>query len=250
MAAGGRPPCDRLSFFMLKGVNKAIRDHRMIAAGDSVAVAVSGGKDSLALVHLLDRRRRDVADEYSLTALHVTPAEDAPCAADVDLEALSVCLERHDVPLVFAPMAAAESEAARERVSPCFHCAWRRRRALFQTADELGCDKIAFGHHADDIAQTTLLNLFFHGRLETMRARQELFDGRLTVIRPLAYVNEKEIVRLARECGFPPAPAPCVEAAGSRRALMAQVLRTVEREHPKAKINLWRATGGPQRDDD
>jgi tRNA 2-thiocytidine biosynthesis protein TtcA len=100
---------------------------------------------------------------------------------------------------------------------------------------------VAFGHHADDIAQTTLLNLFYQGRLETMRPRVEFFGGKLVVIRPLAYVPEKELVRFAAACDFPPAPAPCTAAVTSRRTLMAQILRTVEKTYPKVKINLWRA---------
>jgi len=103
------------------------------------------------------------------------------------------------------------------------------------------CNKSAFGHHADDIAQTTLLNLFYQGRLETMRPRVRFFGGKLTVIRPLAYVPEKELVRFAATCEFPPAPSPCANADASRRALMARILRTVEETYPKVKINLWRA---------
>ena len=95
--------------------------------------------------------------------------------------------------------------------------------------------------HADDVAQTTLLNLFYQGRLETMRPRVEFFEGKLTVIRPLAYVPEKELVRFAAASNFPSAPATCVSTETSRRTLMAQVLRMVEETYPKVKINLWRA---------
>ena len=89
------------------------------------------------------------------------------------------------------------------------------RRSL--AAECLGCNKVAFGHHADDVAQTTLLNLFYQGRLETMRPRVEFFEGKLTVIRPLAYVPEKELVRFAAASNFPSAPAPCVSTEPSRR---------------------------------
>lgn len=238
---GSRPPCEKLAFYLLKGVNKAVRDHSLVADGDRVAVAVSGGKDSLSLLRLLGVRRESVPETYELASVHVTPAVDAPCAEQVDTGVMERWHEREGVPLSIVPMEEAGAPPDRDGVSPCFHCAWRRRKALFRAAEELGCNKVAFGHHADDVAQTTLLNLFFHGRLETMQPLREFFEGRLTVIRPLVYVDEKELARFAVACEFPPAPSPCEQATASRRALMAEVLRTVERAYPKSKINLWRA---------
>jgi len=108
-------------------------------------------------------------------------------------------------------------------------------------ADRLGCNKVAFGHHADDVAETTLLNLLYHGRLETMEPRVEFFGGRFTVIRPLIYVPKKELARFAQASGFPPPPAPCPNSRTSKRARMAELLREIERDHPKAKMFLWRA---------
>jgi len=232
---------DKLAYYLLKKVNKANRDHGLFADGDRVAVAVSGGKDSLSLLRLLRVRQRSARERYTLVALHVVPAADAPCGTGGDTSALEAWFESEGVAYAFVPMEEASGQPDRESQSPCFHCAWRRRKAIFLAADRLACNKVAFGHHADDIAQTTLLNLFYQGRLETMRPRVEFFDGQLTVVRPLAYVPEKELVRFAAACDFPPPPAPCVAAGTSRRALMAQVLRAVEETYPKVKINLWRA---------
>ncbi len=233
--------CNRLGFFLLKKVNKVIRTHKLLADGDRVAVAVSGGKDSLSLLRLLRLRQRSARERYDVLAVHVTPAADAPCGTDEDTSALETWLRGEGIEYAFVPMEKATGQPDRQGQSPCFHCAWRRRKAIFMTADRLDCNKVAFGHHADDIAQTTLLNLFYQGRLETMRPRVEFFDGKLTVIRPLAHVPEKELVRFAAACDFPPAPAPCVTAETSQRALMARILRTVEQTYPKVKINLWRA---------
>lgn len=234
-------PLAKKSGFLLKKVNKAIREHDLIADGDRVAVAVSGGKDSLSLLRLLRVRQRAARERYRVVAIHVIPAADAPCDGGGDASALDAWFQARGVESALVPMEESSGQPEREGQSPCFHCAWRRRKAIFVTADRLGCNKVAFGHHADDVAQTTLLNLFYQGRVETMRPRVEFFGGRLTVIRPLVYVPEKELVRFATACDFPPAPALCVAAETSRRALMAQILRTVEKTYPKVKINLWRA---------
>lgn len=233
--------CDRLVYYLLKKVNKAVREHGLIADGDRIAVAVSGGKDSLALLRLLCARQGVVHERYSLVAVYVTPADDAPCDARTDRRALESWFQGEGVEYTFAPMEPAGEQSDRQDQSPCFHCAWRRRKALFVAAERLGCNKVALAHHADDAAQTMLLNLFYQGRVETMRPRVEFFAGRLTLIRPLAYVPEKELARLAAACHFPPPPAPCPNAQTSQRALMARVLRLVEATYPKVKVNLWRA---------
>jgi len=227
---------DRLGYWLIKRINKANRDFDLIADGDRIAVAVSGGKDSLTLLELLHGRRRSVPAKYGLVPVHIV--SDWRCT-DFDHRAW---LEQHfqSLGLEYAfreitIMGDAEAEPG------CFWCAWNRRKALFQTAHELGCNKVAFGHHADDIAQTTLLNLFYQGRLETMEPKVEFFDGVITVIRPLAYVPEKEIVRFAQVAGFPLETATCPHAATSRRTRMAQILRQIEADCPRARVNLFRA---------
>jgi tRNA 2-thiocytidine biosynthesis protein TtcA len=139
------------------------------------------------------------------------------------------------------PIEPATGQPKREGQSPCFHCAWRRRKALFLTAQRLGCNKVALGHNADDVAQTTLLNLVYHGRLETMAARVDFFDGKITVIRPLYFVPEKEVVRYVRVGGVPVVADPCPVATRSRRAAMARILRLLEQQNPRVKIALLRA---------
>jgi tRNA 2-thiocytidine biosynthesis protein TtcA len=100
---------------------------------------------------------------------------------------------------------------------------------------------MAFGHHADDVAQTTLLNLLHHGRLEMMEPRVSFFGGKIIVIRPLVYVPEKELVRFARSCGFPMDAPPCPRSLTSTRTKMKDLLRTIEKDCPQVKINLFRA---------
>ncbi|NLE76415.1 MAG: tRNA 2-thiocytidine biosynthesis protein TtcA [Chloroflexi bacterium] len=230
----------RLVYFLSKKARKATRDYGLIAAGDRIAVAVSGGKDSMALLLVLCAMQADWPDRFELCPVHVTPAADAPCGGGDPAQLAGWLEKRLGLPLELAPMEAA-GQTDRSRPSPCFHCAWRRRKALFTAAARLGCAKVAMGHHADDVAQTTLMNLFNHGRLETMQPKIGLFEGEITLIRPLFFAAEREIVRLARVAGFPPAPAACTVGANGHRALMADVLRLVERRQRRAKRHLWRA---------
>ena len=228
--------CDRLAFYLLKKVNKAIRDYQLIEEGDHIAVAVSGGKDSLSLLRLLQVRQRSAKERYDLVALHV---RDENQRGDGDDQAsLEAWLRQAGVEYHFLEMDINEDEP---RPLNCFRCAWHRRKALFLASHRLGCNKLAFGHHADDLAHTTLLNLFYHGRLETMEPRVSFFGGKIIVIRPLVYVPEKELVRFARACGFPIRSRRCPQASASRRQKMRELLRSVEEDFPQAKANLFRA---------
>ena len=228
-----------LAYWLIKKINKANRDFDLIADGDRIAVAVSGGKDSLTLLELLYRRQRSVPTDYTLVPVHVV--SDWRCSDQDQRGWLEQYFQSLQLDYAIPEITILQDEGDQPREPSCFWCAWNRRKALFQTAHELGCNKLAFGHHADDIAQTTLLNLFYHGRLETMEPKVEFFGGVITVIRPLVYVPEKEIVRFAQAAGFPPVRVTCPHAATSKRTQMAQLLRQIEGECPQVKVNLFRA---------
>jgi tRNA 2-thiocytidine biosynthesis protein TtcA len=232
---------ERLAFYLLKKVNKVIRDHQLIDEGDRVAVAVSGGKDSLSLLWLLHLRRRKALERYDLVALHVRDERDEAAPQHTQSfgpDKLPAWLRQEGIEYHLLEMDIAEDEP---RPLSCFRCSWHRRKALFQAAHALGCRKLALGHHADDAAHTALLNLFYHGRLETMAPRHVFFDGQIVVIRPLIHVPEKELLRLARACGFPTSPGYCPRGADSRRQKMRELLQAVQRDMPRARLNLLRA---------
>jgi len=134
-----------------------------------------------------------------------------------------------------------EVPADEPRPLSCFRCAWQRRKALFLAADGLNGNKVAFGHHADDVAETALLNLFYSGRLESMEPRVEFFGGKMTVIWPLVYVSKEELTRFAQASGFPSPPPRCPNSLTSRRARMQAILQELESDHPGARSNLLRA---------
>jgi len=225
---------DRVASFLLKSVARACKEFDLLAEGDRVAVAVSGGKDSRALLQLLLRHRRKVPYQYELLALHIvgTPAGFPDLSPQLEPWFRELGVEYHFAPLELPP----------EEPLPldCFRCSWNRRKALFTAAVGLGCNRLAFGHHADDAAATVLLNLMFNGKLETMAPRVEFFDGAITVIRPLIYLPEKELVRYGQAAGFP-APPSCPQGLTSRRAQVKALLRQFDRDQKQIRINLWRA---------
>jgi|YNPNPStandDraft_1061719.scaffolds.fasta_scaffold22732_4 tRNA 2-thiocytidine biosynthesis protein TtcA len=235
---------DRLAHYLLKAVNKANFAYNLLQDGDSVLVAVSGGKDSLSLLDLLDRYRRIAPQRYTLKAGFVR--YDRHCGRAAPEEWLQQWCADRGVPF-FVEELAVQEELARTHLSPCFRCAWLRRKTLFLLAGRLGCNKLAFGHHADDIAETTLLNLFFAARLRPMEPRVVMFGGALTVIRPLALVEERDIVPFAQASGYPLAGEPCPQGLDSRRALVKRVLRELEGECHQVKRHIFRAAEHCQR---
>jgi tRNA 2-thiocytidine biosynthesis protein TtcA len=236
IARSGAADPDRLAFFILKNLGAAVREFEMIRNDDRIAVAVSGGKDSLGLFRLLQAYRRSAGVRFELAAIHVRG--DATGVIELHLP-LDKWLAAQDTPCrIVLPDLAAQDEPPLS----CQRCTWLRRKALFQAADALGCNVVAFAHHADDAAQTTLLNLLYSGNVRTLAPCADYFDGRFRLIRPLIYVPESDLTRFARASGFPPPPPPCPRADNSRRRRAAEMLRLLGRDYlTQARINLIRA---------
>jgi tRNA 2-thiocytidine biosynthesis protein TtcA len=227
---------ERLAYFILKSVNEAVREFDMLRGGDRVAVAVSGGKDSLSLLRLLQIHRLSAQSSYTVAAIHVRG--DATGITQ-PYPALGAWLAEQGAPYRVVEPGPASPDAL---PLTCQRCTWLRRKALFEAADALGCNVIAYAHHADDAAQTTLLNLLYGGDLRTFQPAADYFGGRFRLIRPLIYVAESELARFARACDFPPPPPVCPRAGGSRRKLVADMLKLLGRDYLKqARPNLVRA---------
>jgi len=223
----------RLAPFLLKPVAQACKEFELLAEGDRVAVAVSGGKDSRTLLDLLLRYRKRVPFSYEVVALHAVGTN---AGLPDQTEALRPWFEELGVDHRFVPLDLPPDEPL---PMDCFRCSWNRRKTLFSAADDMGCNKLAFGHHADDAAVTTLLNLLFAGRLETLEPKVTFFGGRITVVRPLIYVTAKELARYAQAAGFPLAP-PCPHENDSHRRGVEQFLRGLGRHQSAIRANLWR----------
>ncbi len=229
---------DKLAFYLNKTITRAVKRYHVLEDRDRILVAVSGGKDSLTLLDLLHRRRRTAAEKYTLIAAHVQ--SDYSCGLAVPEPWIEAYCHELGVPYVSRPIKVADELEQMDR-SRCFRCAWERRKALFALADELGCNKLAFGHHADDYVETVLLNLFYAGRFEGMEGRGSFFDGQLTIIRPLIFLEEKNIPPFVRASGFPIGGDRCPESLVSRRTYVKQLLRQLEDDSRGVKRHIHAA---------
>lgn len=223
-----------LEFYISKRVGKAITDYDMLSDGDKIAVAVSGGKDSLTLLRLLNDRRRFVPIKYELLAVHIDLGY--PC---MHPKILAEYFERQGINYHIEKIDILRGKT-RKDIS-CFWCSWNRRKAIFEVADRFGCHKIALGHHKDDIIETILLNLFFHGEISAMSPKQELFNGKITIIRPLAYVEEDMIRRFAKNAGFVHQKCVCPNSITSSRTKIAEMIKDFKKICPDIKTNIFRS---------
>jgi len=221
-------------YYISKKCGRAIADYSLINDGDKIVVAVSGGKDSLTLLKVLNDRLSFLPIKYELLAVHIDMGY--PCmhpkllARYFKKEGYKYHIEKLDI----------LKGKTRKDIS-CFWCSWNRRKALFEVAHKYGFKKVALGHHKDDIIETILLNLFFQGEISAMSPRQELFDGAVTLIRPLAYVEEKEISRFAGTLDFPHHKCACPNSLTSNRTRIGKIIREIEKVNPSVKTNIFRA---------
>lgn len=205
-----------------------------------VGVAVSGGADSLVLLATLAVRRRIVPFPVELMLLHLNPGFDARNHEPLAAVAADLGLPAHIEVTDFGPRAFSEEN---RKNSPCFYCAWLRRKRLFDLCARYGLTHLAFGHNADDLASTFFLNLFQNGRVDGLSCRESFFDGRLTVIRPLLLVEKKTILRAAKAWELPVFANPCPMAGTSMRHEAESWVRTICAGAKTREVNLQNALG-------
>ncbi len=221
-------------------VDRAVREYRMLEPGDRLLVAVSGGADSMSLLHLLSRRLTVYAPGASLRAVYVDmgfgAAGETRCQMMCDYwQQLGV--SGRILRTTIGPLA--HSEANRE--NPCFLCSRIRRKQLFATAEFFACNKIAFGHHKDDLVETLLLNMLFNREISTSPPVLSVHEGRYHLIRPLLYVEEEMVKAYATESGVPIFGQECPSDGASKRQEIKEWLAALERAHPGCRENLFQA---------
>ena len=218
-------------------MGKAIHRYRLIQDGDRIIVGVSGGKDSLTLLHLLQERRKRVPIDYELIPVHIDLGFDSERA-----EILKNFFEAQGLPyhIEFTDIGK-RANSPENRENPCFLCSWERRKRIFHLAHRLQCNKIALGHHKDDIIETLLLNIFYSAEISTMLPIQTLFKGKVTLIRPLALIEEEKIERFAREMDLPFGPSGCPSSGKTKRKEVKELIDALERKNRKVKGNIFRS---------
>jgi len=221
-------------------VGKAVADFGLIEEGDRIAVAVSGGKDSYTMLLMLDELRRRAPIKFELTAVTIDSGYQG-FRSDIIVEYVaSLGIRCH---LETTNHYEIITEKRRPGSSYCSICARLKRGALYGLADNLGCNKLALGHHSDDFIETLLLNQFFVGSLKAMSANMLADNGKTTVIRPLVYVTEKEIIRFKQETALPVVCCRCpvCGSADLQRKRMKNLLKDLEKDIPHIKSSMLKA---------
>jgi tRNA 2-thiocytidine biosynthesis protein TtcA len=231
----------RLERRLLADAARAIWDFSLIAPGDRVMVAVSGGKDSYGLLHLLMQLRPGWRDEFELVAVNLDQGQPGYAVHRLErhLERVGVAHEmlREDTYSIARGKVAAGEGA-------CWLCARLRRGILYNAAVRLGCNRIALGHHRDDLIESLLLSALYAGELATMPPKLCADDGRNIIIRPLVYCREEDLSRLAELLEFPILSCgACGSSLDGRRQRVKRLLGELEAEHPGVKANLLHALG-------
>ncbi|HPN88558.1 MAG TPA: tRNA lysidine(34) synthetase TilS [Candidatus Omnitrophota bacterium] len=214
-------------------VGEATFDYQMLQDGDKVMIAVSGGKDSLSLVKVLKHRQSFIPVDFEILAVHVDYG-----IPHFPIDKIKKYCEDLDVPFHFEKIDILKDKKMED--INCFWCAWNRRKALFQLSDKWGFNKIALGHHLDDMIETVLMNMFFRAEISTMKPKQELFKGRLTIIRPLAYVHEDQIIQMVKKEKIPVIEEYlCPHKDMTTRMFFKKLLKQLEAKIPKIKTNIF-----------
>jgi len=251
---------------------KAMATYRLIDDDDKILVGLSGGKDSLLLTELLAKRANILHPRFEVEAVHVR-MENIHYESDYDYlqqfcDKLGVRLHivttrfdttptsetTHDVQTstvaiahAFSDMQTApqspqlDSAVEHRQKQPCFLCSWMRRKQLFSLAQKLGFNKIALGHHQDDIIHTALMNLFFQGRFDTMPARLKLRKMPLTIIRPLCMIQEDDIKAYAEMQGYQKQIKRCPYETDSHRIEIKGLFETIQQINKESRYSIWRA---------
>lgn len=218
-------------------LGKALNRYSMINDGERIALGLSGGKDSWALLWLLDDLKRRAPISFEIFPIYIDPGfkeGPGPVIADHGRQlGYDVHIEYTDHGLV------AHSDANRE--NPCFLCSRLRRKRLFEIADDLGCLKLALAHHKDDLIETLFINICYSGEIGTMVPYQSFFGGKMTVIRPLAHADEDTLRQFAKEMAWPIKENPCPSAGISKRAHIKAMLQKLYSSNDKIKGNIFTA---------
>ena len=221
---------------LLSYTRRAVDDYRMIGPGDRIAVGISGGKDSLALLYALHGLKRFYPNSFSIEAITVSVFK------EMNLDPVKRLCAEMDVPYTVVDTEIGDIVfRERKEENPCSLCAKMRKGAFNEKAKALGCNKVAYAHHKDDIVETMLMSLIYEGRFHSFSPYTYLDRMDLTVIRPLLYVPEADIVGFKNKYDLPVCKNPCPADGHTRREYVKELLRRITSENPGAKERMFTA---------
>lgn len=222
---------------LLSRVRRAVDDYHMIESGDKIAVGISGGKDSLTLLYALSGLMRFYPNSFSVHAVTVDLG-----FQNMDLRGIEDLCQKLHVPYTIVKTEIGKIIFEdRKEANPCSLCAKMRKGALNQAVKEAGCNKVAYAHHKDDVVETMLMSLIFEGRFHTFSPVTYLDRSELTVIRPLIYMNEADVIGFVNKQSLPVVKSPCPADGYTKREYCKQLLRNLNRENPGVKERMFTA---------
>lgn len=222
---------------LLSYVRKAVDDYNLIDDGDKIAVGISGGKDSLTLLYALNALKRFYPNRFDICAVTVDLG-----FGNLDLEPIrSLCDFLNVQYTIISTDIAKIVFEDRKESNPCSLCAKMRKGALNEKIKELGCNKVAYAHHKDDVVETMLLSLIYEGRFHTFAPLTYLDRMDVTVIRPLLYVKESDVVGFTNKMQLPVCKSPCPADGNTKREYVKQLLKVLEHETPGTRERMFTA---------
>ena len=216
--------------------SQGVKEFHLLEQGDHVLVGLSGGKDSLALFQLLALFARNRKPEFQIDAVHVKMKN---VNYQSNLDYLKDFAEKNSA--AFHLLEGEFEKRPENRKPACFLCSWTRRKLIFNLAQDLGCNKIALGHHNDDILHTALMNEFFEGSFSTMPVKLRMKKFPISIIRPLCKIREKDLVEWAKQNQFPQQIKNCPYEHESKRTAARKVFEELEKQNPEVRFSLWHA---------
>ncbi len=222
---------------LLSYTRRAVDDYHMIQEGDKIAVGISGGKDSLTMLHALHGLKRFYPAHFEIEAITVDLG-----FPNFDLSGIRALCEDMEVHYTIVPTDIYDIIFhVRKESNPCALCAKMRKGALNQAIKETGCNKVAYAHHKDDVVETMLLSLIFEGRFHSFAPVTYLDRMDLTVIRPLMYVSEADVIGFQHKYDLPVCKSPCPADGHTKREYAKELLHGLNQEHPGTQERMFRA---------
>ena len=218
---------------------KAINDFNLIEDGDKIAIGVSGGKDSLLLVKLFHELKKDKSRNFEFKAVSLNPG-----FRQSDLDNFKKNLEKLNIDCEIIDTNIWEIANEKAKDYPCFLCSKMRRGILYKKVEEFGYNKLTLGHHFDDVIETTMINILYAGTVKTMTPKVLSTSGNLSLIRPLVYVKEEDIIKYTKRNGILAMNCGCTIEAGktsSKRREVKNLLADLEEKHPGVKQSIFNA---------